>query len=62
MNEAPPGPTLPLQAPAPRECGWFGSSMELREGLEVQDLGDLGTALPAAGWPDIQQPPGHDAA
>ena len=28
-------PTDPLPS---RECGWFGSSLELREGLEVMEL------------------------
>lgn len=60
--EDPPEPPLPLQAPAPRECGWFKSSTELREGLEVRDLGDLGIGLPAASWPDSQVPPGREAA
>lgn len=54
MIEEPPGPPLPLQAHAPRECGWFVSSTELREGLEVRDLGDLGSGLPAASWPHAQ--------
>lgn len=42
-------PPPPLQAPAPQECGWFGSSLELREGLEVMELS---VGLLAAVWPD----------
>lgn len=32
------GAPEPPAAPALQECGWFGSSHELREGLEVMEL------------------------
>lgn len=35
----------------PSECGWFGSSLELREGLEVMELG---VGLLAAVWQDLE--------
>jgi len=62
MIEEPPGPPQSLQAPVPRECGWFGSSTELREGLEVLELGDMGSGPPAASGPAPQAAPGREAA
>lgn len=44
-----PGP------PGARECGWFGSSHELREGLEVMELG---VGLLAAAWFGVEAEPG----
>lgn len=44
----PPGP------PAPQECGWFGSSHELQQGLEVMELG---VGLLAAVWFDENPEP-----
>lgn len=58
MIEEPPGPPLPLQGPAPRECGWFGSSTELREGLEVMELG---VSLLEAAWLGLEREPGGPA-
>ncbi|MBB2483783.1 hypothetical protein H5407_00935 [Mitsuaria sp. WAJ17] len=45
----PPGP------PGARECGWFGSSLELLEGLEVMELG---VGLLAAAWFGAEAEPG----
>lgn len=46
-----PGP------PAPQECGWFGSSHELREGLEVMELG-VGLLLAAVCFAPDAEPGG----
>lgn len=44
-------------ADAPRGCGWFDSSHDLRHGLRVQehlDAGTLARELPLANWLDLQ--------
>ena len=47
-------PPEPVAAPAaerePAHCGWFDSSLDLNQGLQVQELATTDSALPLAWW------------
>lgn len=60
MQQTPPDDTADATEPLPStECGWFGSSLELREGLEVMELG---VGLLSAIWQDPEAAPACSAA
>ena len=47
----PPDPAAaPAAEPEPAHCGWFDSSLDLNQGLQVQELATTDSALPLAWW------------
>jgi hypothetical protein len=53
IDDSPDGTAGPADDAAPRGCGWFDSSLDLRDGLLVQEhdrVDALAEVLPAAHW------------